>query len=154
MMIENQIRKLGDAAYVEHEAVETAPPESGAASSPTLTKEVMVNKEVVSVASKEVVNKEVASAGPDQEVESRISPEATGSSPSVYAIEAIPKVFLVTVAMAAAAAARRRSSDSRAQSSVSVVRVLGGMSGVPVLLLGYIFLARSPLLGRSPADST
>ena len=59
----------------------------------------------------------------------------------------------VASAMAAAAAARRRSSDSRAQSSVSVVRVLGGMSGVPVLLLGNIFLATSPLLGRSPADS-
>ncbi len=48
--LENQMRKLGDSAYVEHEAVEPASPEA----SPALTKEVVDNKEVLSAASKEV----------------------------------------------------------------------------------------------------
>jgi hypothetical protein len=50
--LENQIRKLGEAAYVEHEAVEPDPLEAGTTSSPVLTKEAMGNKEVVSTASK------------------------------------------------------------------------------------------------------
>jgi hypothetical protein len=50
--LENQIRKLGEAAYFEHEVVEPDTPEAGATSPPALTKEVMGSKEVVSAAIK------------------------------------------------------------------------------------------------------
>ena len=50
--LENQIRKLGEAAYFEHEVVEPDTPEAGATRPPALTKEVMESKEVVSAAIK------------------------------------------------------------------------------------------------------